>query len=98
MKRLAQAFRWLALLAALALVVVAVLYLFFDLRLVVDSDGFHLRFVKSADELAAEIVAHRQAQINHQNGASSAPQSSDHATRFCWLGRISGRASATTAQ
>ncbi|HSG00675.1 MAG TPA: PQQ-binding-like beta-propeller repeat protein [Vicinamibacterales bacterium] len=62
MKLLAQAFRWLALSAALALVVVTVLYLFFDLRLVVDGEGFHLRFVKSADELAAEIVAHREAQ------------------------------------
>jgi len=61
-KTIGRIIKWLAAGAALAVVIVAALYAFFDLRLVVDSDGFHLRFVKSADQLAAEIAAHREAQ------------------------------------
>jgi outer membrane protein assembly factor BamB len=62
MKRLARLLKWAAAGAALAVVSLAVLYAFFDLRVVVDAEGFHLRFVKSADQLAAEIAAHREAQ------------------------------------
>ena len=62
MKTLLAVLKWAAAALGLAAVTVAVLYAFFDLRLVVDSSGFHLRFVKSADDLAAEIAAHREAQ------------------------------------
>jgi outer membrane protein assembly factor BamB len=62
MKLLFRAVKSLAVAVVLVAVTGAVLYLFFDLRLVVDSEGFHLRFVKSADDLAAEIKAHREAQ------------------------------------
>jgi outer membrane protein assembly factor BamB len=52
----------LALALVVALATVAGLYAFFGLRLVVDSNGFHLRFVKTGDQLADEIARHREAQ------------------------------------
>jgi outer membrane protein assembly factor BamB len=71
MNTLKRILKWTGLAAGLVVATVAVLYTFFDLRLVVDSDGFHLRFVKSADDLAAEIAAHREAQ-REQAAASPA--------------------------
>lgn len=54
--------RLLALSLVFVLATGAVLYAFFGLRLVVDSDGFHLRFVKTGGQLAEEIARHREAQ------------------------------------
>ncbi len=62
MSVLKRILKWSLAGSGLVVATIAVLYVFFDLRLVVDSEGFHLRFVKSADELAAEIAAHRESQ------------------------------------
>lgn len=62
MRLLKRLVKWLAASVVLVIVTVGVLYAFFDLRLVVDSEGFHLRFVKTADDLAREIAEHRAAQ------------------------------------
>lgn len=72
MRLLKRIVKWLAASIALVIVTVGVLYAFFDLRLVVDSDGFHLRFVKTVDTLAKEISEHRSA----QRAETSAPAAS----------------------